>query len=73
MFHLTEAGRVVASDEEITPDDPGDCLRRLIVEIPELTLLGKSYAKLIGHMKTLEEAYTWQGVCRPSSNWKNTM
>jgi hypothetical protein len=37
MLHLSEAGRAAASDEEVTPDDPGGYLRRLIVEIPELT------------------------------------
>jgi hypothetical protein len=41
MLHLTEAGRAAASDEEVTPDDPGGYLRRLIVEIPELTPLVK--------------------------------
>jgi DNA modification methylase len=44
-LYLTDAGRAAASDEEITPDDPGGYLRRLIVEIPELTPLVKSYAE----------------------------
>jgi hypothetical protein len=44
-LYLTEAGRAAASDEEVTPDDPGGYLRRLIVEIPELTPLVKSYAE----------------------------
>lgn len=45
MLHLTEAGRAAASDEEVTPDDPGGYLRRLIAEIPELTPVVKSYAE----------------------------
>ena len=45
MLNLTEAGRAAASDEEVTPDDRGGYLRRLIVEIPELTPLVKSYAE----------------------------
>ena len=44
-LYLTEAGRAAASDEEVTPDDPGGYLRRLIVEIPEVTPLVKSYAE----------------------------
>ncbi len=45
MLQLTEAGRAAASDEEVTPDDPGGYLRRLTVEIPELTPLVKSYVE----------------------------
>ena len=44
-LYLTEAGRAAASDEELTPDDPGGYLRRLIVEIPEVTPFVKSYAE----------------------------
>ncbi len=44
-LHLTEAGRAAASDEEVTPDDPGGYLHRLIVEIPEMTPLVRGYAE----------------------------
>lgn len=44
-LYLTEAGRAAASDEEVTPDDPGGYLRQLVVEIPEVTPLVKSYAE----------------------------
>ena len=32
-LYLTEAGRAAASDEEVTPDDPGGYLRRLMASL----------------------------------------
>lgn len=44
-LRLTGAGFAAATDEEITPDDPGGYLKRLITEIPEITPLVKGYAE----------------------------
>jgi hypothetical protein len=45
MLHLTEAGRAAAADEDVTPDDPGGYLHRLLIEVPEITPVVKSYAE----------------------------